>query len=377
MSLVVAMVACSSNPNQHKPSPLPVLPTKAQQVQLDKQGALYIGKGLQADEVAPRLATQNDKIYAASHDGVVKAINAAAKVVWQQATQQHITGGVSAAYGRVVVASANAEVLLLDANTGQIQWRKTLLAPVLAAAAQTAERVIVQSNDGKVYGLDAKTGDTVWVFDTPVAALSLRGYASPFVVNGLVLVSNALGKVVALEAKTGIGQWETRVATPDGRSELERMVDIDSDMLFSNNTLYVASYQGQIIALDISTKPQVKWQQAVSSYRALSEGNNAIFAVDANSHVIAFDKQTGKVVWTQQDFAWRDLSSTIAVNDYLFVGDKDGYVHIMAQDSGKLAGRFKVNGAVTDLVSFNQQVWVYTQKGQLSMWSLPSSPSAK
>lgn len=371
MSLLLAMVACSSNPNEHKPSPLPVLPVKAERVQLNKQHTLFVGKGLKVDEVAPHLATQNDKIYAASHDGMVMAVDVNAKKVWQQPTKQTITGGVSAAYGRVVVASANAEVILLDATTGQIQWRKTVLSPILAAPTQTAERIIVQSNDGKVYGLDTKTGDTVWVFDTPVAALSLRGYASPLVVGELVLVSNALGKIVALDAQTGIGQWETRVASPDGRSELERMVDIDGNMLLSaEKTLYVGSYQGQLIALDINAKPQVKWQQALSSYHALSESQSAVYAVDASSHVVAFDKQTGKVIWKQQDLAWRSLSGAITLDERLFVGDKDGYVHIIAQENGKLLGRFKVKGAVVDLAIFNQQLWVYTQKGQLSVWSL-------
>jgi outer membrane protein assembly factor BamB len=149
------------------------------------------------------------------------------------------------------------------------------------------------------------------------------------------------------------------------------MVDIDGNMLLSaDKTLYVGSYQGQLIALDINTKPQVKWQQSLSSYQALSESQSAVYAVDANSHVIAFDKQTGKVIWKQQDLAWRGLSRAVTLDERLFVGDKDGYVHIIAQENGKLLGRFKVKGAVVDLAIFNQQLWVYTQKGQLSVWSL-------
>ena len=368
-AIVIALAACSSNPNEHKPSPLPVLPAKTQQIKAQKIYTVQIGKGLNVTEVAPHLAMQNDKLYAASHNGVIAAIDVQGKTVWQQQTQQTVTGGVSAAYGRVVVATATADVWLLDANTGAVQWRKTLLSPILAAAAQSAERVIVQSSDGKVYGLDAKTGNTIWVFDTPVAALSLRGYASPVVMNENVIVTTELGKVMALDANTGIAQWESRVATPDGRSELERMVDIDGAMLVNDDTLYVGSYQGQLTALNVRTKPQLKWQQALSSYRALAQSDTQLFAVDASSHVIAFDKITGQVLWKQQALAWRNLSKPVSFNNYLLVGDNDGYVHIMAQDSGKLLGRFSVKGTVVDLTVFNQQLWVHTQKGQLSAWS--------
>lgn len=376
ITTLLLLAACSSNPNEHKPSPLPILPAKVEQVSLNKLQSWTVGKGFnKPNEVVARLARQNDTVYAASHDGTVLAIEGVAKVRWQQKTKLAITGGLSAAYGRVVTATANAEVLSLDAATGTVQWQKTLLAPVLAAVAQTDERVIVQSNDGKVYGLEAATGNTVWVYDTPAPVLSLRGYASPVVVEDLVVISTATGKLVALAAQTGIPQWEVRIANSNGRSELERMIDIDGDMLLSaDEILYVASYQGQVVAVDVAeAKPILQWQQTLSSYRALSAGVEHVYAVDDSSHIVALDKTTGKVVWKQQDFAWRGLSHSVTANNYLFVGDKDGYVHIMAQSDGKLLGRFKVKGAVVDLLVNNNQLWVYTQQGQLRAYALPSN----
>ncbi|HMY01512.1 MAG TPA: PQQ-binding-like beta-propeller repeat protein, partial [Agitococcus sp.] len=240
-AMLIAIAACSSNPNEHKPSPLPLLPAKAEQVKVQKIKDWRIGKGLQENEVAPQLVTQNNTLYAASHNGVVMAIEANLGKQWQQNTQLQVTG-LDVAYGRVVLSSAKGELNALDAQTGQQIWQKTLNAPILAAAAQTAERVIVQSNDGKVYGLEAKTGNTIWVFDTPTASLSLRGYASPLVIEDQVIVAGATGKIFALEAQTGIALWEIRVASSNGRSELERMIDVDGQMLVdSEQKLYVAS----------------------------------------------------------------------------------------------------------------------------------------
>lgn len=368
--LIGAVAACSSNPKMHKPMPLQPLPVKQQQIQFKKQAVLRIGKGFKQGEVTLHLATQNDKIYAASYDGVIAALDSQAQRVWQQKMPYMMTGGVNAAYGRVIVATAQGEVLALDAHTGAIQWQKAVLTPILAAAAQSAQRVIVQSSDGKVYGLDAKTGNTIWVFDVPVAALNVRGYASPMIIGDNVIVAGELGKITALDAQTGIGQWESRVTTPEGRSELERMVDIDSNMLVSDNTLYVASYQGHMAAIDIQDKPHIKWQVPLSSYQALAQNDTLIFAVDTSSHVIALDKKTGITVWKQQNLAWRGVSRPINIGNYVLVGDNKGYVHILAQDSGTLLGRFAVNGAVVDMAVLNQQVWVYTQKGQLSAFSL-------
>lgn len=372
-AIVIAVAACSSNPNEHKPSPLPLLPAKVEQIKLKQKQQWRIGKGLLTNEVTPQLVTQNNTLYAASHHGVVMAIEANQGKKWQQTTQLAITG-LEVAYGRVVLSDAKGQLSVLDANSGQQLWQKTLNAPILAAATQTAERVIVQANDGKVYGLDAKTGNTIWVFDTPSAPLSLRGYASPLVVEDQVIVAGATGKIFALEAQTGIALWESRVASSNGRSELERMIDVDGQMLLdSDDKLYIASYQGQLsaLALQADKKPNVVWQSDLSSYQSLAEGLGNIYAVDSSDHIVAFDKQTGQVVWRQKDFAWRGLSHSVTANNLLFVGDKQGYVHIMAQSDGKLLGRFQVKGAVADLVVFNQALWVYSQKGQLSTWPLP------
>ena len=152
--------------------------------------------------------------------------------------------------------------------------------------------------------------------------MSLRGYATPLVVDDLAIVATATGRIIALDAKTGIAQWESRVATSQGRSELARIVDIDGDMLLAGDKqLYVSSYQGQLVALDIKKKPEPLWEFTTSSVQALAEGLGNVYVVDSASSIMAVDQETGKVVWKQSDFAWRGLSNPITLGNYLVVGD--------------------------------------------------------
>ena len=370
--MVAALAACSSNPNEHKPAPLPVLPQKAMQLKLHKQWSVNVGDGLAGDVIKLHAATQANLTYVASRDGVVLAIDEQGKTVWQQKTKLPITSGVAAGYGVVVIATAKGEVLALNPANGQTLWRKPLLAPVLASAALSAETIVIQSNDGKVYGLDSKTGEKRWVYDTPVPSLSLRGYATPLIDENLVIVATATGKIVALDVNTGIAQWESRIATSEGRSELARMVDVDGDMLMTiNKELYVASYQGQLAALNIKDKPDPLWTLPTSTTQSLAEGLGNVYVVDAASSIISVDQETGKVVWKQSDFAWRGLSNPVVVGNYLVVGDSSGYLHIMAQSDGRLLGRSSGRGAVVNLEKVQDAFTVYTAKGQFSRWQLP------
>jgi outer membrane protein assembly factor BamB len=149
------------------------------------------------------------------------------------------------------------------------------------------------------------------------------------------------------------------------------LIDVDSDMLLSNDKLYVASYQGQLAALEIADKPTPLWQLPVSSFQSLAQGLGNVYDVDAGSTIIAVDQVSGKVVWKQSDFAWRGLSNAVSLGDYLIVGDNKGYIHLMAQSNGKLLGRKKVSDAVIQLSVNQRALMVYTAKGQWSRWQLP------
>ena len=155
-------------------------------------------------------------------------------------------------------------------------------------------------------------------------------------------------------------------------SDLARMVDVDGDMLLTiNKDLYVASYQGQLAALNIKDKPDPLWTLPTSTTQSLAEGLGNVYVVDAASSILAVDQETGKVVWKQSDFAWRGLSNPVVMGNYLIVGDSSGYLHIMAQSDGRLLGRSSVRGAVVNLEKVQDAFTVYTAKGQFSRWQLP------
>ena len=99
---------------------------------------------------------------------------------------------------------------------------------VLSAPAVAAQAVIVRTVDGKLRGLAPDTGKELWQYEQPVPRLSLRGTAVPVIAGNAVICGFDNGKVVALNIPDGSLLWETTVAPSHGRTELERLVDIDS-----------------------------------------------------------------------------------------------------------------------------------------------------
>ena len=365
-----ALAACSSTPVRPKPGPLPALPGAP--VVLQKSWSVRVGDAaLPDDAVALRPATAGAVTLAASADGVLTAIGDDGKVLWRDKTGLALTGGVAAGYGRVAAGTVKGQLGVWQVSDGKPVWTANLSAAVLAPPAITADKVIVKTNDGRVTALDALTGKPSWTYDTPVPALSLRGYAPPLVHNDLLLVPTSVGKVVALAADTGIGQWEVQVAAPKGRTEIERLVDIDGDLaVTADGKLVVAGYQGQLSALQLGEHPDPLWDIDTSSLGGVAvDSANAYFA-DTDGKVRAVDLVTGKVIRKQEALAWRQLSNVVLLGDALAVGDEQGYLHLLSSSDGRILGRARTRGPVTRLEAVNGRLLASTRSGTVSTWRL-------
>jgi outer membrane protein assembly factor BamB len=203
--------------------------------------------------------------------------------------------------------------------------------------------VFAQTIDGRLVALDADDGTVAWTYDNQVPILTLRGTSSPVVRDDIVYAGFANGKVIALRAENGEPIWEHRVMLPEGRSELERMVDVDSSPLISGAQVYVAAYQGRVKGLS-RTDGRPLWEQEISSFLDLSEGYGQVYVVDDEDIITAIDQQSGEAVWTQESFRRRKLTSPLAFSNYVVFGDEEGYLHVIAQRDGRLLGRRKLDG---------------------------------
>lgn len=130
---------------------------------------------------------------------------------------------------------------------------------------------------------------------------------------------------------------------PEGRSELERMVDVDTKPLLVGGAVYIGSYHGRVKSLS-RRDGRALWELEMSTFLDLAEGYSQVYSVDEDDVITAIDQQTGEVAWVQEDFKRRQLSPPVAFSNYLAVGDAEGYLHVIAQRDGRHLGRRKLDG---------------------------------
>jgi outer membrane protein assembly factor BamB len=365
LALVILAAGCSSN--SKKELPPAELHDFKEEVVLHKEWSRSIGDGQGKTYNMLVPAIENERIYAADVNGVVMSMDRMnGDVAWKKDLELPVSGAVGVGYGLVMLGTIRGDVIALDATNGEEKWRARVNSEVLAPPASNGDVVVVQTQDDRLIGLDASTGTKRWQYDSTPALLTLRGTGAPLVTNHLAIAGLSTGKVVAVDTQNGVPVWEQRIAVPQGRSELDRVVDIDGGLLLSGGILYVSSYQGRMAGLDLETG-RVLWQRDASSYAGVAQGFGSVYIAGANGTVEGIDERSTTSLWSNDSLARRQLSAPEVFSSYVAVGDFEGYLHLLSQVDGRFVGREKIDsdGLRARPLVDGSMIYVFGNSGKL------------
>ena len=367
LALVLALGGCSWFGGTDVEPPA-VLVNFEPSVSIKEIWSVNIGTGSDRQFLRLGPVRHGDTIYTVDVKGRVRALaQQDGKERWRTDLGLQITGGAGFGDDLVLVASRKGVVVALDKDKGRELWRAQVASEVLAPPAADAGVVVVQSVDGKLTGLESATGKRLWIVDRSEPALSLRGTATPVILSDAVLTGFGSGKIVAVNLKNGRLLWETPVAQPQGRSEIERLIDVDIPVLVSDRTLLAAAYQGKIVAVNLESG-RLLWSRDISTYSALAADSSNVYVSDARGNVYALDLQSGSTVWKQDKLALRRLSAPTVTGNAVAVADFEGYVHWLAREDGRFLARERVARAavLTAPIADGSTLYVNTQNGYLA-----------
>jgi outer membrane protein assembly factor BamB len=351
-------------------------------VKVDKIWSANAGKGEDRIGVRQGPVVADGRVYAAAIKGGVHAYDLqTGKQVWEYIPKRKdkdkkdkdisLSGGPGAGDGLVVIGGLDGEVIALDAATGAEKWTAKVTNEVIAAPAIGLGMVFVRSNDGRVTAFDAASGERRWFWTHEVPMLSLRGNGSPAIGPGFVFVGNDDGTLSALAASDGRPTWDQPVAQPEGRSELDRMADVDGTPVLDGTALYASSFKKQTVAIDAPSGRPI-WVSEHGGAGRVGVASDRLIVSDPAGTVYGLDRSSGSALWSQPSLARRNLTGAAVQGDYAVVGDFDGYIHWMKLDTGEFAARERVGGkplraapVVADGVLIVQNI-----KGELTAFKL-------
>ncbi len=341
LSAALLAAACSGDKEIDPPAQLTEIESKRT---VRRAWTAGLGGDAERLRLALRPTVVDGVLYAASHDGDVVALNVdKGRRVWSVKTRLPLSAGPEVADGLIVLGSSDGDVIALDAQKGAERWRKAVGGEVLSRPLIVNDNVIVRTVDGRVRALAAQDGVERWAHDETVPRLTLRGAAPPVLAGDRIVAAFDNGRVAALDPRTGDVLWDAVVNTPRGRTELERLADIDAPPRVAGDDVFVAGFQGRIAMLALDSG-QIWWARDASSYRGFTMDEQNLYLTNADSVVSALRRTDGAVLWEQDALKRRGLTAPALDGDALVVGDFEGFLHWLDKSSGEIVARQKTDG---------------------------------
>ena len=370
LAALLVMAGCSKDKDVEPPAKLVAFPQKLPVKQLwgdnvgggKKQVKLRLGLGPTYDA---------GLVFAASDKGELVAVNLeTGRQAWvKKFKNMQLSAGPGAGAGMVVVGSAKGWVIALQGASGKELWRTRINSELLSAPAISEKIVVMRSVDGRLHGFDASNGKELWSVEQQVPRLSLRGTAIPVIAKEIAVSGFDNGKVMAVSLATGDTLWDTALATPHGRTELDRLVDVDSAVSVVGENVFAAGFQGRtaMIALDSG---QIWWAHDMSSYRGLGVDEDNLYVTQSDGVVVALRQRDGSEVWRNDKLKRRGLSTPAVTSTAIAVADFQGYLHWLDRQTGELVARqriakFRVSNPP---IAIRDTVVVLTDSGKLAAY---------
>jgi outer membrane protein assembly factor BamB len=343
IAILVVLLACSTT-NEKATALVSTLPSLEDIHPYKNIWSVKVGSVKDSINGGIYLAQSTDHIYTLGKKNRLYAINKqTGEKVWQiELKDLYLTGGVGYGDGLVLLGASEGEVVAINAKDGAIQWQSILSSEILSPPQAFNGVVFVKSNDGAIYGLSAQDGRRLWAQQQRVPALTLRGTSKPLLYQNMIISAFANGSLSALDLKTGKSLWEVNINIPKGRTELERIIDIDAQLHIHNGIIYTVGYQGRAAAVD-SGNGRILWAHDISSYAGLTVDAKAVYIAIDNGHVTALDRYSGAVLWKQEKLEDFKLSEPLQHDDYVIVHDEDGNFYWLNKDDGQLLAGMEIS----------------------------------
>jgi outer membrane protein assembly factor BamB len=376
---LLIFAGCSKDKDVEPPAKLVNFPAKLAVKELwgDKVGG---GKKQVKLRLGLGPAVDNDLVFAASDQGELVAANLeSGRQVWvKKFKRMQFSAGPGAALGKVVVGSTKGWVIALEGASGKELWRTRVNSELLSAPAISEKVVVMRSVDGRLHGFDADNGKELWSVEQQVPRLSLRGTAIPVISKDIVVCGFDNGKVMAVSLATGDTVWDSALATPHGRTELDRLVDVDSSVSIVGDDVFATGYQGRTAMLALDSG-QIWWAHDMSSYRGLAVDAENLFVTQSDGIVVALRQRDGSEIWRNDKLKRRGLSAPAVTSTAIAVADYQGYLHWLDKSTGTLVARERVAKfrVSSPPVAVQDTVVLITDSGKLAAYRAMPTPQVQ
>ena len=332
-----------------------------------------IGKGSKFLHLSLLPSGDKTRIFLASHDGKVAALQSRnGEKLWNVDLETELTSGPSFGNNRIIIISRNGELICLRDNDGSEVWRVKIKGESIALPLIRNDAVTVLTIDGQLRNFSIFDGSERWMTNQDMPSLTLRGASSPIAIGNNVIAGFDNGRLVSVNIDTGVVEWESMLSPPSGRTDLERLTDIDGVIKSMGQDIYAVGYQSQVASI-AAESGEILWAKDLSSSAGVAIDEELIYAVTDTGDLVGMKRLDGSEIWRKNILLRREVTAPTKFKSTIVVGDYEGYLHFFDHKTGELVSRKRVGkGAISGSpVVIGEYLYVQNESSEMAVFSIP------
>jgi len=260
-------------------------------------------------------------------------------------------------------------VTALNISNNEVLWQRIMPSEVMSISEVSNNTIFIRTNDSKITAIDINTGEFLWINSQIPTELSIRGLSKPRIDEEKLFVGFEDGKIVSYNIVNGDINWQAQIPSGSTETIIDRLNDIDGNMIVDDGALYAISYQGNIVSID-TYSGQILWKREASSLFGLESDGENVFYIDDEGILWCIEKYAGRPVWKQDKFFKRLVGQPIFYNNFIIVNDIENYIHIIDSTSGSILGRIKFKKEIQSMYVDYESLYLLDKNFSLKKYEI-------
>ncbi len=334
--------------------------------------------------------SENSAVYTIDTDGLITSIDInTGDVNWRYNTKLDVTSGILFYNNQLFFGTSDGKLYGFDiellkneyslmssidftnmisggsvAPTIELQLDSEIVSPGIGKN----NILYFKQGDGNVVAMSILENRVEWVHQGKNVALSLKGSAAIAQDSSNVYVARDDGNFVSLTSDTGKLNWLATISPRSGRNDLEALRDVEMIPVIKDGLIYVGSYQGSLISVDIISGETI-WSRQISIHSNVDIDDDYIYVASQNGDLYALDRFNGDIKWHSIVDDKTLFVSPVLVDQYIVSFSIRGYILILDKNNGNLIHYNKMLDDIdkeSSMLKIDKTLYIVTKNGRLN-----------
>ena len=299
------------------------------------------------------------------------------KVIWKKnislksENSHNLGGGVAIYKNQVIINSPYGEVIALEKTSGSIVWRKNIGTPFRAAPTIFDNKIFSLALSNKLIVLNADDGSLFWEHQGIFNNTTLISSPKLAINDNIVIAPYSNGDFFGINIANGKELWRNSFIDLEIKETSNFFKDIDGFPVIKKNIVIMTNATGKITAVNMKTGSRI-WQKSIPSITTPAVNGNSIFIINNNLELICLDINNGGIRWknkmikNSKDKLKEIWQAPVIINSKLVLVGGDKKLIIADPFTGEIEGVKNISGyPASSPFIYQKKVYLMLRNGDI------------